>query len=75
MKRTGKKQSTIFRYVRFITDYFYHIIRQSVFGRVFSSYDTLNIRHRQRQNAPYRAAECCRRDGEQCRGTGALPPA
>lgn len=42
MKRTGKKQSTIFRYVRFITDYFYHIIRQSVFGRVFSSYDTLN---------------------------------
>ncbi len=42
MKRTAKKQSTFFRYVRYMTDYFYHIIRQSVFGRVFSSYDRLN---------------------------------
>ena len=42
MKRIGKKKSSVFRYLQFITDYFYHIVRCSVFGRVFSSYDTLD---------------------------------
>lgn len=42
MKRAAKKQSTVFRYVRYMTDYFYYTIRQSVFGRIFSSYDQLN---------------------------------
>lgn len=42
MKHAEKKKSTFFRYVRYITDYLYHVIRQSVFGRLFSSYDALN---------------------------------
>lgn len=42
MKRAEKKKSSVFRYLQYITDYFYYAVRQCLFGRIFSSYDTLN---------------------------------
>lgn len=42
MKRAEKKKSSAIRYFQYLMDYFYHMLRQGFFGRVFSSYDALN---------------------------------
>lgn len=50
MKHTGSAkqffsgESVILRFVRFLTDFFYHAVGVGIFGRIFSSYDRVNDR-------------------------------
>lgn len=44
MKKFFSGESVILRYVRYVTDFFYHAVGVGLFGRIFSSYDRVNDR-------------------------------